>query len=210
MSLAIALAATKGGCGKSTLTACLAVHAASDRTRVAIIDLDPQGSIRPWWKLRDAENPGLFTGITSLAEDIAFLKDNGWSYIFVDTPPGNIEIVEEAIASVDIALIPSRPSPVDILAMRPTIDACRNAGTPFAFIVNCYDPTWKISASAVGALEIDGPVLPPPIHYRAAYTSAMTLGKTGPESQDRKQAKACKDEIAALWASVLRAADGSQ
>lgn len=208
MALAIALVATKGGCGKSTLSACLAAHAAEGGAKVALIDADPQGSLLPWWKLRDADNPHLFVNPESLGEDVELLKAQGWQYIFVDTPPGNIDIVEEAIASVDLAIIPSRPSPVDMAAMQPTIHACRNAGTAFAMVVNCYDPTWKISASAADALRVDGLVLDPPIHYRAAYTSAMTLGRTGPESQDRKQAKACRDEIAALWASILKVANG--
>ena len=38
----IAVAASKGGVGKSTLTAALAVRAAQDGRRVGLIDMDPQ------------------------------------------------------------------------------------------------------------------------------------------------------------------------
>ena len=203
------MAATKGGVLKTSLTACLAVHAVELGGRVAIVDLDPQASLSRWWALRKRPgNPRLLVEPRELASDVALLKSQGWQYIFIDTPPGNIDLVEEAVAAADLAIVPSRPSPVDMAAMQPTIHACRNAGTRFAMVVNCYDPSWKISASAADALRVDGLVLDPPIHYRAAYTSAMTLGKTGPESQDRKQAKACRAEITALWASILKVANG--
>lgn len=209
MSLSIVLAATKGGCGKTTLTACLAVHAAALGARVAMLDLDPQGSLARWWHLRGKpENPKLFVDVSDLDADISLLKANGWQYIFVDTPPGNVEIVEEAIASVDFAVLPTRVSALDVLAVEPTVAACRASGRQFGFALSAYDPKWRLSAEAGPYLSGDGPVLAPPIQYRAAYAAAMTLGRTGPESQDKKAAALCKDEIAGLWRSILEAANG--
>lgn len=207
MSLAIALAATKGGCGKSTLTACLAVHAAASGARVALIDLDPQGSLARWWALRtDSANPKLFDDVEDLAGDIQLLKSNGWQYIFVDTPPGHIDIVREAIDAVDFVVIPTRVSALDVIAIEPTLAACREVGRPFAFALSAYDPKWRLSASAEPYLSDAGRVLAPPVQYRAAYASALTLGKTGPESQDTRAAKLCGEEIAGLWQSILEAA----
>jgi hypothetical protein len=40
------------------------------------------------------------------------------------------------------------------------------------------------------------------MRYRAAYAAAKTLGRTGPESQDGRAAKACREEIAALWGAI--------
>jgi hypothetical protein len=37
------------------------------------------------------------------------------------------------------------------------------------------------------------------MRYRAAYAAAKTLGHTGPESQDTRAAKVCREEIGALW-----------
>lgn len=207
--LSVALAATKGGCGKTTLTACLAVHAAASGARVAMLDLDPQGSLTRWWHLRGKpDNPTLFVDVSDLAGDIAYLKSEGWQYIFIDTPPGNVEIVEEAIGCVDYAVLPTRVSALDVLAVEPTVAACRASSRAFGFVLSAYDPRWKLSPEAAAYLKEDGTVLAPPIQYRAAYASAMTLGRSGPESQDRKAAALCRDEIAELWRSILEAANG--
>jgi chromosome partitioning protein len=56
----IVLASQKGGAGKTTLAAHLAVaaEAAGDGPAV-LIDTDPQGSLSAWWNVRKAEVPVL-------------------------------------------------------------------------------------------------------------------------------------------------------
>src|SRR5260370_7010585 len=49
----IAIAQRKGGGGKTTLAAHLALAWAA-RQRVAVIDIDPQGSLAAWFRLRQA------------------------------------------------------------------------------------------------------------------------------------------------------------
>ena len=50
--IAIAVVNTKGGVGKTTLTTALAVRAAQESERVAVVDFDPQGSLANWWDRR--------------------------------------------------------------------------------------------------------------------------------------------------------------
>jgi cellulose biosynthesis protein BcsQ len=52
------MSSTKGGGGKTTLAAHLAVEAVKHKIGlVAIIDTDPQASLAGWWNLREAETP---------------------------------------------------------------------------------------------------------------------------------------------------------
>lgn len=209
MALSIAMAATKGGVSKTTLTACLAVHAAKDGSKVAMVDMDPQQSLTRWWMLRKKpDNPKLFSQPNNLVRDVRNLKASGWQYIFIDTPPGDVDLVVEAIMAADYALIPTRVSALDVMAVEPAVDACKAAQCPFGFVITAYDPKWKMSASAAPYLKKRGPVLDPPIQYRAAYASTMTVGNTGPEAQDKPAARACQDEIATLWRSILGASNG--
>jgi chromosome partitioning protein len=202
----IAMAATKGGVAKTTLAACLSVQACKLGAKVAMLDLDPQGSLGQWHELRQRpDNPKCYTDVECLADDVASLARAGFDFVFIDTPPGNVDIVREAVEAADYALIPARVSALDVLAVEPAVAACKDAGKPFGFILSAYDPSWKLSASAEPYLKEAGPVLSPPIRYRAAYASAMTLGRTGPESQDGRAAKACREEISALWQSILGA-----
>lgn len=200
------MAATKGGVSKTSLTACLAVHAAKTGAKVAMVDMDPQQSLTRWWMLRKKpDNPKLFSDPSNLARDVRNLKAEGWQYIFIDTPPGDVDLVVEAIMAADYALIPTRVSALDVMAVEPAVDACRAAQCPFGFVITAYDPKWKMSTSAAPYLRKRGAVLDPPMQYRAAYASAMTGGNTGPETQDKAAAKACQEEISALWRSILEA-----
>ena len=192
---------------KTSLTACLAVHAAELGKKVAVVDLDPQGSLSRWWALRKKpKNPRLLVEPRNLMNDVQLLKSGGWQVVILDTPPGDVELVADAIRAADFALIPTRVSALDVIAVEPAVDACERAGRPFGFVLTAYDPKWSLSSTAGPYLRKRGQLLEPPIQYRAAYAAAMTVGRTGPESEDRKQAKACRDEIAALWKAIEGAA----
>ena len=49
----ISLVTQKGGCGKTTLTTCLAVVAQQTGRQVVILDTDPQATASQWWESRD-------------------------------------------------------------------------------------------------------------------------------------------------------------
>ena len=70
----VTLAGTKGGTGKTTLGSALAVRAAEDSGKVALIDLDPQESLSSWWTRRgETKNPKLFE-IDATTEAIELLS----------------------------------------------------------------------------------------------------------------------------------------
>jgi chromosome partitioning protein len=55
---AIVFATQKGGCGKSTLAACLAVAAQEAGERVSVCDMDPKKSLVRWAaKRKDGDLP---------------------------------------------------------------------------------------------------------------------------------------------------------
>src|SRR5262249_33810038 len=106
----VTLASTKGGVGKTTLASALAVRAAEESRRVALLDLDPQESLASWWTRRGKmKNPKLFE-VDATAEAIELLVSEGWHWVFIDTGPARIELIEPGIAVADLVLIPTRPS----------------------------------------------------------------------------------------------------
>jgi chromosome partitioning protein len=195
----VAIVSSKGGVGKSTLTACLAVEAAR-AVPVGLIDLDPQGSLTGWWQRR-----GKPVNLRLLDDPDAMAGKNvaarlGFGFVFIDTPPALMNVMESAIAAADIVLIPCRPSALDVLAIDPAVDLCRLLNKPFAFVLTDVEPRWKSTASAAAALREDGQVVEAVLTHRAAYSSAMTTGRTGPESTaDAKGAASCREEIEAVW-----------
>jgi chromosome partitioning protein len=193
----ITLAASKGGVGKTTIATALAVRAAKDSNRVALLDLDPQESMSAWWDRRGKlDNPKLFE-IDATAEAIELLVSEGWEWVFVDTPPARIELIEPGIVAADLVLIPCRPSALDIEQIDVAVELCETHDKPFAFILNHAPANWRVTKTSAAFLGKRGhTVLEPPVTFRQAYMAAMTVGKSGPEVETDGKAR---EEIEQLW-----------
>jgi chromosome partitioning protein len=195
----IAIAATKGGVGKSTMTAALATHVASTGAKVALLDLDGQGSVHQWWQLRgEPDNPKL-VGLDATQEGVGLAIAQGWDWVFIDTPPGtgggDLQRIEVAVHNADLVIVPVRPSPFDVMAYRPVVDICLEQVKPYFFLINQVQG--KGAAGTETFFEGKGPVLATRIVSRVAYQHAIADGRTGSEI-DSKAA----GEIEALWAEI--------
>lgn len=197
----IALAASKGGVGKSTLTAALAVRAAEESNRVAIIDMDPQLSLASWRRRRGVDgNPQLFEDVDSAAEAIELIASEGWDWLFLDTPPSQLDIIETVISSADLVLIPTKASMVDVEAIHITEEVCQEQSKPYAFILNMVPTRASRATDAVASnLRLNRRMLLTPyISNRQSHVDAMFAGKSAAEVRD----PAARQEIDELWKSV--------
>lgn len=196
----VALAATKGGVGKSTLTAALAVRASEESRRVAILDADTgQNSLVRWWQLRgEPRNPKLVR-VDCTPEGIGLVAAEGYEWLFIDTPPRGVDEISQAISAADFVLVPSRASALDVEAIDQVVEICKLYNAPYAFVINAAQPTWTLTREARAYLSDFGPVLSSLVAYRRAHIASATLGKTGAEyDKDGK----CREEINALWNEV--------
>jgi len=198
----VTLAGTKGGTGKTTMASALSVRAAEDSPKVALLDLDPQESLSSWWTRRGrTKNPKLFE-LDATTEAIELLISEGWRYVFIDTGPAKIELIEPGIAVADLVLIPIRPSAFDVEQAAIAVELCESHGKPHAFVLN-HAPSGaaKLIKSSVEFLRQSGSaVLDAHLSFRAPYMAALTVGKSGPEVD---KTAATRKEIDALWEAVL-------
>jgi chromosome partitioning protein len=199
----IVFAASKGGVGKTTLCAALSSYAstASKKKRIAIIDLDPQGSLTGWWNQREAESPELIeANAGNLSQMLEQAATEGYDYVFIDTPPGHMKTIETGIENADYVLVPCQPSPVDIAAIGDTLSAIEELGKPFAFVMNRVIARTRIGEQAILLLANHGKVAGVPVAQRTAFATAMTDGRSAPEVDGGKLAE---KEISALWKFLL-------
>lgn len=204
----IAIASQKGGCGKTTLAAHLAVQAEkTDAGPVMLIDADPQRTLTHWWEDRGARGtylPGLLkrtgqgfgAGELNLLADMESMREFGANIVIVDTPPGVTSEIQEAIRYADLVLIPVRPSPHDLRASAATVAMARSFGKEAVFLMNGATVRSRISADAILALAQHGPVAPVIVHQRVDFAGSMIDGGTATEQKPSSRAA---EEIATLW-----------
>ena len=127
--IVIAVVNSKGGTGKTTLAAALAVRAAKESKRVAMVDLDPQRSLAEWYNMRAGAtgNPRMFANERDAGAAREKLERDGWDWVFMDGPPGAVVTVKEMVDAADFAVIPVKPSGIDLLATVEAVALARKA-----------------------------------------------------------------------------------
>ena len=197
----IAVASQKGGCGKTTIAAHLAVRASMvGHGPAVLVDTDPQHSLTDWWRERNDPSLALApTDLDNLAATLAQLRSQGAAVAIIDTPPALTTSIEQAIALADLVLIPARPSPHDLRAIGATVAMTQRAGKPFLFVVNGAAPRASITAECVAALSEHGRVAPGILYQRTDFAASMIDGRTVIEAAPAGRSA---QEIADLWKCV--------
>lgn len=204
----ITIAQQKGGAGKTTLAAQLAVAWAKARRSVAVIDIDPQGSLSAWHALRTETLGEGSVGIHlsqvagwRLSTELDRLRDT-YDVVIVDSPPHAETEAKAAIRAADIVLLPVQPSPMDLWALEPTLEVARKEKTPALLVLNRMPPRGKLSDQVMETLaERALPIADTQIGNRVAFAASMMDGKGVIETHARGTAAA---EIRALADETLR------
>ncbi|MCC6209256.1 MAG: ParA family protein [Gammaproteobacteria bacterium] len=113
---------SKGGCGKSTISANLASYYATNGVKTAMLDYDPQGSTMHWLSARPAHLPRIHgihackprSGLTRVWQ---MTVPPGTGCVIIDAPAGITGLAfQEMINRADAIVIPVTPSSIDIHA----------------------------------------------------------------------------------------------
>lgn len=197
----IALITQKGGAGKSTLATSLAVAAMQAGEQAIAFDLDPQGTLTEWGKLRQKPQPAIAHLPTNQLGQLPELlqtaaKSHSWAIL--DTQGADTPSTHSAMKIADFCLVPLRPTRPDALGIRPTIDALIRGHKQFAFILN-QCPTGsrnsRANEMAAGLISL-GVLAEPMICLRADYQDAFAAGEGVTEYAPSGKAA---EEIRGLW-----------
>ena len=191
----IAFLSQKGGSGKTTLAVHIAV-AASKHEQVILIDTDPQGSATAWGQARKGKPPTVHKATpSSLTETLR--KANGATLAIIDTPPHSTPGMDIVASSVDLLLIPCRPSAFDLVAISSSVQIVKAARCNAAFVLNGANRRSPEYNEAKKVLERHQfPVCPIALGQRTPFVRAISTGRAVTEFAPRDKAS---EEIEALW-----------
>jgi chromosome partitioning protein len=204
----ITIAQQKGGSGKTTLAANLALALAARNRSIAVLDTDPQGSLGRWFmarveRLGDAP-PGLDFRTASAwgarYEARQLVRDH--DVVIIDTPPKMGLDGRPAIEVSDLVVVPISPSPVDLWATEPTIELAKADGKPVLIVLNRAAARTRLTGEireVVGKLGCD--VASTMIGNRVIFAESAGTGHAALEARPSGPAAA---EIAAVADEVLQ------
>ena len=178
----ITVAQHKGGAGKTTLSVQLAVALNQAGARVAIIDVDPQGSTTQWFAARQnrlGEKNKIksfqMQGWKLMREAPALVQE--YDFIIVDSPPHADSEASIAVRQADLVLVPIQPSPLDIWACGPTLQLVLQEKKPLTLVLNRVPARAKLNEAIMERLDkINIQVARQTLGNRVAYAASILQG----------------------------------
>ncbi|MDF1748067.1 MAG: ParA family partition ATPase [Alphaproteobacteria bacterium] len=203
----LTIAQQKGGAGKSTLAAHLALAWVLKKKSVALVDIDPQQSLAAWYAQREATLGEGETGITfesatgwraaSVVEKLAKTHD----YVVIDSPPHAETDARVAVRAADLVVVPVQPSPLDVWATLPTLEMAEKEKSAVLLVLNRVPPRANLTAQMItklGGYKVN--VAKSTIGNRVAFADAMVTGRTALETKTSsvaaKEMRALANELA--------------
>jgi len=204
----ISITQQKGGTGKTTIAAHLAVMMAARGNPIAVLDVDPQGSLGEWFEARERTLGEEKAGIT-------FRTASGWgakreakslaqdhAIVIIDTPPKSDLEARHAIGAADLVVVPLQPSPIDLWATAATLEMVAKEGKRPLLILNRVPPRATLTKEMLRVIEGLGPAAArTQLGNRIAFAECMGRGSTINETDPDNKGAA---EIIALAKEIVR------
>lgn len=178
-AVVITVAQQKGGVGKSTLAAHLAVAFAQQGYSTMLFDTDPQGTCTHWHAQRKKGDIGLVaTSGWRLTRDLSMARESN-DIIVIDTPPHAEMDIKVSVRAADMVLVPIQPSPADVWAVRETFNTISGESRQCMVVLNRVVHRANITEETKQKLmQLEIPVAEQEIGNRVLFAASMESGLT--------------------------------
>jgi len=216
MSQIIAVINQKGGVGKTTISIQLAGAFTRAKLTTLLVDADPQGTATKWIQAAQEGSPSSITAVSlasargKLHQEVKKFLDM-YSVIIVDCPPNaESEAWRSVLSIADLAIVPVRPDPGDLLSSVDFVNAA-------AKIAEISNPALKMrfvasnirnGTSLARAMRTDLEAIVPTVHLlenqlsqRIAFPSSFEYGDSVHAMGSRGASAA--SEVDALAVEIL-------
>lgn len=199
------VAQQKGGAGKTTLVAHLAVFWSGLGRTVAVVDIDPQGSLTRWVEVRRRAREGdigftfsQIAGWRLAAEAERLERDH--EVVLIDSPPHAATEARIAVRAAALVIVPVQPSPMDLWATQPTLELALSERRPSLMVVNRMPSRARLASEMSEKLAALGiGVAATTLGNRVAFQESLADGAGVSETEPGSSAA---DEIAALGMEI--------
>lgn len=207
--LTITVAQQKGGSGKTTLAANLAVEFWKRGHSVAVLDTDPQGSLGRWFMTR-REEMGDEAGLefaTASAWGVSYeldklLKSN--EIVIVDTPPKVDSDLRPAMRASNLVVVPVSVSQVDVWATESILEMAEREGKETLLVLNRAASRAKLTSEIAEKIqEFESRSANTMLANRVIYAEVLGLGKGVMEKSAKSPAATEISKLADEIADVL-------
>ena len=205
MAKVIALAGSKGGSGKSTLSHLLA-HGAGSLARAipaAVVTTDPEDRL-----LEDQRRYLVVDGRTParLADELERLLPVERPLVVIDGAAARSDLDAVVSRVADLVVVPVRPSPDDLEAVGETLKILRRLDRRAVVVVNAAKNEGRARDARAALSRYPVPVCPAHVVDRAVCLDAALEGR-GVGEMRGAAARDAHAELRAVWAWIREVAD---
>lgn len=201
--LTISVVNPKGGTGKTTIAVHLAVASHRSGYPTKLLDSDPQGTAVDWRRRAPDGYDGPAVEYVPADERVAPAV-SGADLVMIDSPARLDERTGAVLSVSDLALVPVRPSGLDLWGTAEFLDVLEDHttdGLTAAFVASQRDVRTTLSdelereVAGLGLPFLDG------LTQRVAYARSMSQGKTvldGYDETARKEVQVLLEDMGNL------------
>ncbi len=183
MAHIITVAQQKGGAGKTSLAAHLAVAWSQKPQRVVLFDLDPQASLATWFKVRreaigDANKLSLIESTPwRLASEVSRASRDA-DLIVIDSPGVIDNTAKAAIRASDLVIVPLQLSPMDVWASKNMVSLLEQENAAAMLVLNRVPYRARLADELIAELKKGRtPIARSALGNRVSFAASLMEGK---------------------------------